>query len=143
MQKYFLLIFIAIQFNPFEILEAEVIRYSCLKNLVCNILGVSSLTYFLANFNLFPLVTLCSLIWKCNQINHFEILEVKVISGPFLNVIFLFSVKISNQFSFKTTWPFSNKFQMQRQAKGEKAHLFGLSHITRMAALPMYGKKKL
>ena len=40
----------------------------------------------------------------------------------------------------ETTGPISFKFHMQLQAKGERFFIFGPGHMTKMAAMPIYGK---
>ena len=48
---------------------------------------------------------------------------------------------ISNDFSFETTGPIATKFHIQPPGTlGKKKFSNGLSHMTNMAAMPMYGK---
>ena len=47
----------------------------------------------------------------------------------------------SKGFFSETTEPISLKFHMQPSSKGgKKVYIFGPGHMTKMAALPVYGK---
>ena len=51
---------------------------------------------------------------------------------------------ILKDFSSEKTGPISIKFHMQPLGKGgKKIYIFRLGHITKMAALPIYGKKTI
>ena len=53
----------------------------------------------------------------------------------------ILSVKFSKDFSSETTGPISIKFHMQPQDRGgKKVYIFRPSHMTKMAATPIYGK---
>ena len=48
---------------------------------------------------------------------------------------------ISNVFSSETAWPIKAKFYLGRPWKGgTKVCINGLGHMTKMAAMPIYGK---
>ena len=48
---------------------------------------------------------------------------------------------ISNIFSSKTAWPIKAKFYVQPPWQGgEKVYINGPGHMTKMAAMTMYGK---
>ena len=48
---------------------------------------------------------------------------------------------ISNDFSSETTGPIATKFHIQPPGPlGKKSYSNGLDHITKMAAMPIYGK---
>ena len=48
---------------------------------------------------------------------------------------------ISNDFSSETTGPIATKFHIQPPGPlGKKSYSNGLSHMTNMAAMPIYGK---
>ena len=48
----------------------------------------------------------------------------------------------SEDFSSKTTGPISIKFHMQPTGNGgKKVYIFGPCHMTKMAVMPIYGKK--
>ena len=48
---------------------------------------------------------------------------------------------ISNVFSSETTWPIIAKFYMEPPWEGEmKGYINGPGHMTKMAAMPIYGK---
>ena len=47
----------------------------------------------------------------------------------------------SNCFSWETAWPIEAKFHMEPQWDGRtKVCSYGLDHMTKMAAMPIYGK---
>ena len=49
---------------------------------------------------------------------------------------------ISNVFSSETAWPIKAKFYMKPPlGGGTKAYINGPGHMTKMAAMPIYGKK--
>ena len=51
------------------------------------------------------------------------------------------SSKISNIFSSETAWPIKAKFYVEPPWKGgTKVYINGPGHITKMAAMPIYGK---
>ena len=51
------------------------------------------------------------------------------------------SSRFSNIFSSETTGPIEAKFHMESQWDGgTKVCIFGLGHMTKMAAMPIYGK---
>ena len=48
---------------------------------------------------------------------------------------------ISNVFSSETTWPIEAKFYVQPPWQGgKKVYINGPGHMTKMAAMPIYGK---
>ena len=52
------------------------------------------------------------------------------------------SSRFSNIFSSETTGPIEAKFHMESQWDGgTKVYTRGLGHMTKMAAMPIYGKK--
>ena len=51
------------------------------------------------------------------------------------------SSTISKIFSSETTWPIKAKLHVEHpQERGMKVYLNGLGHVTKMAAMPIYGK---
>ena len=50
----------------------------------------------------------------------------------------------SNIFSSDTAWPIKDKFHVEPPWEGgTKVYINGLGHMTKMAAMPIYGKKPL
>ena len=50
----------------------------------------------------------------------------------------------SKGFTSEIIWPISSKFRMQPAGKGgKKVCIFGPNYITKMAAMPIYGEKKI
>ena len=53
----------------------------------------------------------------------------------------LSSSTISNFFSSETTWPIEAKFYVEPPWEGEmKSYIKGPGHMTKVAAIPIYGK---
>ena len=46
----------------------------------------------------------------------------------------------SNGFLSETTRPISFTFHMQPPSKGGRKHIFGIGHMNKMAAMPIYGQ---
>ena len=58
-----------------------------------------------------------------------------------MSVICQYLSTSSNGFYFETTGPISCKFHIQPSSKrGKKAYIFRPGHMTKMAAMPIYGK---
>ena len=54
------------------------------------------------------------------------------------------SSRFSNLFSSETTWPIKAKFYVEPPWEGgTKVYINGLGHMTKMAAMPIYGKNLL
>ena len=61
--------------------------------------------------------------------------------GPSSVVVIRRLSTISNVFFSETTWPIKAKFYMERPKEGgTKGYINGPGHMTKMAAMPIYGK---
>ena len=61
--------------------------------------------------------------------------------GPSSSVVVRRLSTISNIFSSETAWPIKAKFYVEpRWEGGMKVYINDLDHMTKMAAMPIYGK---
>ena len=75
------------------------------------------------------------------KFNLYEILEVKVIWRPCQRSHVSCLSTFSKGFCSETTGSISFKFHMQSSSKGgKKVYIFDLGHMTKLVAMPIYGK---
>ena len=67
--------------------------------------------------------------------NHIDIL------GQDIRLAFTCPLVLWSNIFSKTTWPIKAKFQVETPWEGEKkVYIYGPGHMTKMAAMPIYGK---
>ena len=67
-----------------------------------------------------------------------------MVRRPSSSVVVVRPSTISNVFSPETAWPIKAKFYVEPPWEGgTKVYINGPGHMTKMAAMPIYGKKPL